>query len=128
LEKPTVTPDAIPDSVNVPLTELVKLGVEHWRLTDAVAKMPGGDAAAQVRHALRRMGEFLAGRELEVRPMDGRRFVAGLAARVVHSIDTPRLPAGVAVIVETVSPLVLWRGQVVQPAEVVTGRGTGVVK
>jgi hypothetical protein len=123
-----VTPDVIPDSVNVPLADLVKLGVEHWRLTAAVAKMPNGDDAAQVRHALRRIGEFLAGRELEVRPMDGQRFVAGLAARVVHSIDTPRLPAGTAVIIETVSPLVLWRGQVVQPADVVTGRGTGVEK
>lgn len=123
-----MNPDAIPDSVTVPLADLVKLGVEHWRLTDAMAKMPSGDDAAQVRHALRRIGEFLTGRELEVRPMNGQRFVAGLAARVVHSIDTPRLPAGTAVIIETVSPLVLWRGHVVQAAEVVTARGAETAK
>jgi hypothetical protein len=55
--------------------------------------------------------------------LDGHPFDAGLAARVVDSTDDPSLPPGSAVVAETVSPLVLWRGSVAKPADVVTRVG-----
>lgn len=112
---------APPASIEVPLAALVNLGLEHWRLAVTLGPTP----AAPARHALRRIGDFLATCELEVRGLDGRAFDPGLAARVVDAVDDPGLPAGVAVVAETLSPMVLWRGNVVRAADVVTRRGVG---
>jgi hypothetical protein len=128
LEKATVNPDPVPESVTVPLASLADLGVEHWRLTAWLAAIPGaaaGSAAAPARHALRRIGDVLARCEVEVRSLDGLPFDAGLAARVIDAADDPTLPAGQTVVGETLAPMVLWRGTVVRAADVVTRRGTG---
>ena len=56
--------------------------------------------------------------------MDGLPFDAGMAARVIDTVDDPKLPAGKSFVAETLSPLVLWRGNVVRDADIVTRRGT----
>jgi hypothetical protein len=61
---------------------------------------------------------------LETVSLDGRPHDAGLAATVIDTVDEPTLPKGQTIVIETLSPMVLWRGQVVKTAEVVTGRGT----
>lgn len=114
---------AAPETLNVPLAALVNLAVEHWRLTGWASTLPAGGAAL-ARHALRRMHDTLAACELTVRSMDGQPFDAGLAVRVVDTVDDPALPEGRATIAETVAPMVLWRAAVVRPAEVVVRRGT----
>ena len=118
-----MNPEPAPSSLNVPLASLIELGVEHWRLSVWLATQPSKDAAA-ARHALRRMEDFLKRCELEVRPMDGLPFDAGMAARVIDTVDDPKLPAGKSFVAETLSPLVLWRGNVVRDADIVTRRGT----
>jgi len=75
-------------------------------------------------HALRKWEDFLKSFELETVSLDGRPHDAGLAATVIDTVDEPTLPHGQTVVIETLSPIVLWRGQVVKTAEVVTGRGT----
>ena len=125
-----MSPEPNRDSLSVPLPALVGLCVEHWRLAKWLAARPpapGGDASsgsAPARHALRRMEDFLKLCELEARDLDGLPFDPGLAARVLDTTDDPRLPEGTAVIGETLSPMVLWRGTVAQPADVVTRKGT----
>ena len=113
----------IPSSVAVPLSAIVELGVEQWRLTAWLARLPGA-AAAPARRAARKVDDFLRAREVEVRALDGHPFDAGLAATVVHAEDDPGMADGEAVVSETVAPLVLWRGRVVRPAEVFVRRGT----
>ena len=125
-----MSPEPSPDSLSVPLPALVGLCVEHWRLTKWLAARrpgPGGDASsgnAPARHALRRMEDFLKLCVLEARDLDGLPFDPGLAVRVVDTTDDPRLPEGTAVVAETLSPMVLWRGAVARPADVVTRKGT----
>ena len=72
------------------------------------------------RHALRRMDDLIKAWGLEVRGLDGQPYDAGMAARVIDTIEDGRMPEGAEVIAETVSPMVLWRGQVLRVAEVVT--------
>lgn len=119
-----MSPDSIPDSLNVPLPALISLGIEHWRLSrwldERLAGRASTSVAATARHALRRMHDFLGQCELEVRSMDGHVFDAGLAVRVVDTIEDSTLPPGTVMIAETVSPLVLWRGRVLKSADVVT--------
>jgi hypothetical protein len=118
------TPPSPPTKPNVSLEALISLGVEHWRLATCLTSVDLRSASAQARHALRRMEDVLRDCGLEVRNMDGLPFDAGLAARVIDTVDDPRLAEGSAVISETLSPLVLWRGAVVKAADVVTRRGT----
>ena len=64
-------------------------------------------------------GQLREACELEVQSLDGRPFDPGLAVRVIDSVADPSLPRGTALIAETLSPLILWRGQVVKAADVV---------
>jgi hypothetical protein len=112
-------------SLSVPLQAMVTLSVEYWRLSRWLARVPASVQAGPARHALRRMEELLALCELEVVSMDNRPYDAGLAASVIDSTDDPELPAGKVVIDQTLSPMVLWKGEVVRNAEVTTRRGAG---
>ena len=56
----------------------------------AACQQADGPAAAQARHALRRMDDFLRLCELEVQTMDGRPFDPGLAVRVIDTVDDPQ--------------------------------------
>ena len=119
-----MTPNA---NVPLPLSSLIELAVEHWRLTAWLAAA-GGDAApaaGPARHALRRIGDVLTRVGVEARPLTDHPFTPGLAARVLDTTDDPTLPPGTAVVAETVSPLVLLHGQVVRPADITVRAGPG---
>ncbi|MDB5330414.1 MAG: hypothetical protein JWP03_1565 [Phycisphaerales bacterium] len=111
----------VPQSLSVPMQSLVGLGVEYWRLTQWLEESPSA-GSAPARHAIRRLQDFLHASELEIRGMDGMPYDPGLAARVVDTIDDPAMPAGQAIVAETMTPMILWRGQVVKPADVVVKR------
>ena len=108
----------ISQTLNVPMKSLADLAVEWWRLSSGLKETSGA-----VRHALRKIEDFLRQCELEVQSLDGRPFDAGLAATVLDTVEDPVLEPGRAVIEQTVCPLVLWRGTVLRAAEVVTRRG-----
>jgi hypothetical protein len=116
--------EALASSLEVPLESLVALAVEHWRLSTWIADREGSDIAP-ARHAVRRLGDFLAQVQMEARSLDGEPADAGLAAHVVDSVDDPEMATGKVVIEETLSPLVLWRGKVIREAQVVIRRGVG---
>ena len=112
----------IPEMLSVSFTSLVNLAIEHWRLAVWLQTSGGSANAGPARHAVRKLQDFLKSHELEVQSLDGRAFDPGLAARVVDRIEDRTLPADRITIVETLSPMVLWRGHVVRPAEVVTAQ------
>jgi hypothetical protein len=120
--------EGLPRSVDVPLPALVNLAVELWRLKTSLVGprdgVPRGGLPPAVRHALRRVEDFLVACQIEVSDLEGQAFDVGLPLKVVDVIEDDALPLGRTVIAETLSPLVSWRGQVIKPADVVTRRGT----
>jgi hypothetical protein len=108
--------------MEIPTADLIAVAIEHWRLSTWLATAGGNIGIA--RHSVRRIGDMLARWQIETQSLDGRPFDAGLAAKVVDTIDDPSAPKGIEVVCETVSPLVIWRGSVVRSAEVVVRRGT----
>ena len=108
--------DELPRALEVPLASLAELAVEWWRL-----ELGGGGppADARTRHVARRLGRFLGERGLACVDLTGRPHDDGLAAEVLDVIRDDRLPPGAAVVEETVSPVVLWRGRVVRHAQVI---------
>src|SRR5436853_7156362 len=116
--------DQSQQKIMIELQPLIELALDHWRLERSLTGASGNELAA-ARHASRRIGDFLKRFEFEVRSLEGMDSDGGLAARVVDVVDDPALPEGKAVVDETLSPLVLWRGNVVRQAEVATRRGIG---
>lgn len=112
----------IPETLSVSFTSLVNLAIEQWRLAAWLQAAGNGAGAGPARHSVRKLHDFLHANQLEVQTLDGRAFDPGLAASVVDRIEDRSLPAGQVTIAETLSPMVLWRGHVVRPAEVVTAQ------
>jgi len=109
-------------TVTLSLAALASLGVEHWRLSNCLANTAFA-SSAPARHALRRIEDVLRECEVEVMAMNGKPFDPGIAAEVIDCVEDESLPAGQVIVDETLSPLVLWRGQVIKPAQVVTRAG-----
>ena len=60
------------ECVNVPVSALAALAVEYWRLGNWL-NGSGVSEAGPARHAIRKMGDFLHGLEIEVQAMDALR-------------------------------------------------------
>jgi hypothetical protein len=120
-------------TLQISLDKVTALAVEYWRLSAAIGPAlgggggggGGGGAAMPVRHALRKIEDFLKSCDVEVRGLDGQPYDAGLAARVIDTVDDPALAKGTAVVTETLSPMILYRETVVRPADVVIARNPG---
>lgn len=110
--------DQPPDSLEVPLSSLVELAVDWWRLE----RSAGSDgAASHARHVARRLGRFLTERGLSVVDLTGRPYEPGLAVEVIDVVGEGA-GGGAELIDETVAPVVLWRGSVVRHGQVVVRR------
>jgi len=107
--------DDLPRSLEVPLSSLAELAVDCWRLE----RWAGAEESASLaRHVARRLGRFLAEREVSVVDLTGRAYDPGLAVEVLDVVGSG--PA--QVVGETVAPVVLWRGRVVRHGQVIVER------
>ena len=112
--------------LQIPLDKVAALAIEYWRLNAAIGPALGTSGAAMpVRHALRKIEDFLKSCDVEVRALDGQPYDPGLAARVIDTVEDPTLAKGVATVTETLSPMVLHRDAVVRPADIVVARNPG---
>ncbi len=113
------TPAELPQTVEVPLSSLVELAVEWWRL-DRWANGPQSDGrASHARLVARRLARFLDEHGLSVLDLAGRPHEPGLAVEVLDVVADARLPRGSELIDETISPVVLFRGLVVRHGQVI---------
>lgn len=114
--------EATPRSIEVSLAALVELAVEGWRLERWLAKLDLEESAAHGRRASRRLNKFLSERELKVVDPEGQPYAPGLAVEVLDIISDEELLEGTEMIDETVAPIVMWRGVVVQFGQVIIRR------
>lgn len=108
-----------PSMVEVPLSRLVDVAVETWRLE---RWLPGLMEPAMGKVIANRLKAFLASCELETTDLTGRPFAPGLAVEVV-GLTGDAAPEGGGVIEEMIEPVVLWRGRVVKHGQAIIGRG-----
>jgi len=108
--------------MEVPLSSLIELAIEHWRLERWLAKLDQEDSIAHGRHVARQLNKFLSERELSVLDLAGQPYEPGLAVEVLDVIHEQEMPDDADVIDETVTPIVMWRGRVVQFGQVIIRR------
>src|SRR5688500_11357195 len=111
--------EQLPQTLEVSLSSLAELAVEWWRLERWAGSFGPVAPASPARHVARRLARFMAERELSVLDLAGRRYEPGLAVEVVDVVRDAGAAAGMEVVEEMLSPIVLWRGTVVRHGQVI---------
>jgi hypothetical protein len=113
-------PAATGETFPVPLSALVDLAVEAWRLDRWVAELDSGQSTAAGRFVARRIAHFVAECGIETVDLTGQPYEPGLAVELLGHVQDTTLPTGTVLVDEMVAPLCLWRGKVVRLGQVVT--------
>jgi hypothetical protein len=112
----------IPAELPIDANGACALALECWRLSFIAELLKDSNQGAGLRHAVRRITETLKGMGIEVVDFSGRPYDAGMVPEVVEVREDQGLPAGRAIIEETIAPTVTWRGQVIKPGQIIVKR------
>ncbi len=100
------------------------IALECWRLSRIAESLKDSNQGAGLRHAVRRITETLKSMGIEVIDFSGRRYDPGMVPEVVEVRDQG-MPDGHAIIAETIAPTVTWRGQVIEPGQIIVECSSG---
>lgn len=109
-------------TVTVETRKLVELAIEQWRLERWIAQSELGASGAPARYAIRRIGEFLKQQGVETVDLTGQRYEPGLALEVLGTVAQTNLSQEATLIHETVAPICLVHGKVVQHGQVIIAK------
>ncbi|MDQ1613065.1 MAG: hypothetical protein QOG00_2996 [Pyrinomonadaceae bacterium] len=115
--------EELPERLDVPLTALIELAIESWRLDSWLATLPPEKVASKLRHVARRLQKFLSERELGALDLTGKSYEPGMSVEVLEALEDERLARHERLIDEMVEPIILWRGRVVKYGRVVVRQG-----
>ena len=107
------------ENIEVPLAALVDLAVECWRLERLLKMQPNNESSTTLRYSVRRLRRFVQEAGLSTLDLETQRYDPGLAVDVIGVETAEASFPPDTVIVETVSPIVTWKGQVVRYGQVV---------
>jgi hypothetical protein len=111
----------VPVEISIGISDVRSLGTECWRL-GLLAQAADGASGAGLRYASRRLNEILRGTGVEVVDLRGSAYDPGMVQEVVEIRDDLDLPAGQAVVEETLAPTLTWRGTVISAGQIVVRR------
>jgi hypothetical protein len=112
----------LPEELAISVEGACNISLECWRLSQIAELQKDSNEGAGLRHAVRRITEALNAMEIEIIDFTGRIYDPGLVPEVVEVRHDESLPDGHAVIEETISPTVTWRGQVIKPGQIIVRR------
>lgn len=110
----------ITKALEVLLKDLAAIAVEFWRLNRWVSAQFNEKAVLPVRHTARSLEQLLGHYEIQIFDLTGQPYDAGLALEVLDTICLPEPAMEFRLVIEeTISPLVLWREQIILPGQVI---------
>lgn len=112
----------IPDELPMAVEGACSLSLECWRLRRIAELVKDGNEGSGLRHAVRRITEILESMGIQTVDFSGRIYDPGMVPEVVEVREDQGLRDGAAVIDETITPTVTWRGQVVKPGQIILKR------
>jgi hypothetical protein len=113
----------LPTELSLSRQSAITLAIESWRLSRIAALLGNAQEGTSLRYVARQFSEVLSAMNIEIVDMVGLTYDPGMAPKVVDVQDDPKLGAGIAIIDETVSPTVMWRGQVIESGQISLRRG-----
>ena len=114
----------IPDELPIAMEGACSLSLECWRLRRIAELAQDSNEGSGLRHAVRRITEILKSMGVETVDFAGRIYDPGMVPEVVEVREDQGLPAGRAIIEETIAPTVTWRGQVIKPGQIIVKRSS----
>ena len=120
-----MNPQTIPAKLPMDTDGACALSLECWRLSLIAEVLRDSSEGAGLRHAVRRITETLKEMGIEVVDFAGRPYDPGMVPEVVEVREDQGLPEGHAIIDETIAPTVTWRGQVINPGQIIVKRSFG---
>jgi hypothetical protein len=112
----------LPTELSIAVKGACTLSLECWRLKGIAELVKEGTEASGLRHAIRCITDTLAEMGIEILDFAGRIYDPGMVPEVVDVREDPEMPRGTAIIEETIAPTVTWRGQVVEPGQIIVKR------
>lgn len=106
------------ESIEVSLPALIELAIDSWRLNRCLAA--DISTGMGIRHAARRLNEFLKNHAVEVQDLTGQAYEAGLAIEVIGTSDDSKQSDRPVVIEEMITPIVFFRGKIVRQGQAIT--------
>jgi hypothetical protein len=113
----------MPPELPISVQSIITLAIESWRIGRIASLLGNAHEAASLRYAARQFSEVLSEMNIELVDLAGRSYDPGMAPEVVDVQDDPKLGVGIVVIDETISPTVMWRGQVIEAGQIGLRRG-----
>lgn len=118
----------LPIEISLSRQNAITLAIESWRLSRIAALLGNVQEGTSLRYAARQLSEVISEIDIEIVDMVGRAYDPGMAPEVVDVRHDPNLGEGAAIIDETVSPTILWRGQVIESGQVSLRRGHSIAQ
>lgn len=115
------------ETIECTIDQLSELSVETWRLSQWVSNL-SSQKSSIARHVLRKYERFFQGIGLEILDMTGKTYDHGMALDIIETINDESLEPGIEVVKETISPIVVYQGQVVKHGQVVTRKKSEILE
>jgi hypothetical protein len=112
----------VPTELSVSIDAACDISLQCWRLRQLAELQKDSKDGAGLRHATSCITEALNTMGIEIIDLAGRIYDPGLVAEVVEVHHDETFPDGHAVIEETITPTVTWRGQVIKPGQIIVKR------
>ena len=109
----------VPSELQIPMERACVLSIECWRLGRLADSLKQTNNRMALVRAVRQITEILSEAGIEVVDFIGRNYDPGMVPEVLEVRDDPDIPEETAVIDETVSPTIMWHGQVIKPGQII---------
>jgi len=106
------------ETIECQIEQLSELCVEAWRLRQWLSTLESQSTIG--RHVIRKYERFFQDIGFEVIDVTGKPYNPGMALEIIDSIRDDSLELGVELIDETISPIILYKEQVVRHGQIVT--------
>jgi hypothetical protein len=110
-----------PEEIAITLDQACQMALACWRLQQTLQTAVELPSEVAVRHATRSLAEALGAMGLQIVDLRGRVYDPGLAPEVVDVLREEGANEATAIVVETVTPTLEYRGLIVRPGQIVVG-------
>ncbi|SRR5258705_1576116 len=110
--------DSISSDIPIALHDACNLSIECWRLKRLSEQAADVSVKSGLRHAVRHISGLLDKLGIETVDLTGRTYDPGMIQEVIEARRDSGQPDR-AVIIETVTPTITWRGHVVHAGQIV---------
>ena len=111
--------------IQIPLDNLIEVSVAWWRFNRWLAGYESDRSLAAARQMSRKLGELLKECHIEIIDIENKVYDPGLAVEIIDIIEDSGLIECDGIIDETITPIIMFQGNVLKQRQIVLRRRPG---